>query len=204
MGDSENSPDSWPESNAAQLRRRPHRRWWLGVSLLAALTATWLGQRSSTVEVADLVLIPYPSRMGDDQPQSWPQSWIAEITLSSDGYPLLIHLDASGWPDRVFPQSGLTPIAGQSILQLPNPAEGVSWSWPSPVQGRDLVAVATSRASLDVAALVELLHREASRAPSAEEARARVLELLESEVGPVREARIADAPTEPAQNAGQT
>ncbi len=179
--------------------RRARRRW-LSLALIAALVAVALSQRSPSVEVEEFRLLPYPSSEAA-RPGG---SWIAELRLRGDGYPLLFHLDEDGWPELLYPRAGLRRLNSQQTLLLPDPAHGVSWSWPEPIEGRNFLAVASARARLDLDALVERLRRETSRAPSADEARARVKELLESTVGPALSARVTPLPTPPGPAAGQT
>jgi hypothetical protein len=163
------------------LTSRRGARIWLAISLVAALAAMWLSQRSGSVEVRELVLSRFPT--SDPHP-----GWIAEITLDGDGYPLLVHLDEEGWPVILYPERSLARLPAHRSLWLPDPARGVTWAWPESIAAGDVMAAATRRRGLDLEELRRRLQREAARAPTAAEARARVREVLQARVGPVRTA----------------
>lgn len=178
------TPDS-PSPAAARATR------WalLAVSLLIA-AGFWLLRPGNGVEVERFVLLGYPAGADADV-----RAFVAEIELGRAGYPLLVQLDEDGWPDRLFPYDGLVGIPAGQALRLPDPDRGVAWGLDGPPVARRYLVAATRDRDLDVDDVMREAQREARRAPTREEARSRVLEVLEDRVGPVRTARLASART---------
>jgi hypothetical protein len=159
----------------------------LGLTLLLA-AGWWFWNAPRGVEIREFVLRPYATTEASPSRETRP--WFAEIELEQNGYLLLVHLDESGWPTAMFPIGGAIAVAGGERLRLPDPDRGVAWTLGPAPRTQDFLAAATSGRNVDFQDLIRELEREAGRAPTPEESRARVIEVLEARMGPVSIARL--------------
>ena len=109
-------------------------------------------------------------------------SYALDFESEREGYPVVVHVDASGFPSLLVPsERGARVPAGQR-LRLPDPQGTTTWWTPGDAEITVLAVLAEDPVQ-DVDRLVELVERAATRAPDAPAALRDVQKVLRRRLG---------------------
>lgn len=98
------------------------------------------------------------------------------------GYPVVVHVDADGFPSLLFPVGGVARLDAGNRVRLPDPTGTSTW-WSEEDQTVTVLTVLAEQPPADVDRLVELVERAAARASSPERALDDVKSVLRRRLG---------------------
>lgn len=98
------------------------------------------------------------------------------------GYPVVLHVDADGFPSLLFPVGGVARLDAGNRVRLPDPTGTSTW-WSDEDEIVTVLTVLAEKPPADVDRLVELVERAAARASTPERALQDVKSVLRRRLG---------------------
>lgn len=105
-----------------------------------------------------------------------------DLVSAREGYPVVVHVDADGFPSLLFPTAAVAHLPANTRVRLPDPRGSAAW-WAEADDRATVLTVLSENPPGDVDRLVELVERAATRAEDADEALRNVTRVLRRRLG---------------------
>lgn len=169
-------PSSAPHRPAPRVPRVLVLGLLTALTLLVFLTVTWSSLRTRPTGIASLDLVVFAD---DDGPGV---GYVVDFESERAGYPVVLHVDADGFPSLLFPAGGLARVEAGRRFRLPDPEGHAIW-WSAPGASATVLTVLAENPPADVDRLVELVERAAARADDPGRALRNVESVLRDRLG---------------------